>query len=175
MEKYIKSGEQFAIVRRWGEDFKGKRGQSIFNGIVENKEISKLTNDTWNGVYYYASRWYLCRFENGQKKEVCEEPFAYGFSVASMEHDKSTAFPKITTIIFDEFISRTGYLPDEFILFMNVCSTIIRDRNNVKIFMLGNTVNKYCPYFAEMGHTVPCWLFAHTKPPGTGQKQRIFQ
>ena len=34
---------------------------------------------------------------------------------------------------------------------MNVLSTIIRHRNNVKIFMLGNTVNKYCPYFSEMG------------------------
>lgn len=45
------------------------------------------------------------------------------------------------------------YLPDEFVLFMNVISTIIRQRDNVKIFMLGNTVNKYCPYFAEMGLT----------------------
>jgi hypothetical protein len=36
---------------------------------------------------------------------------------------------------------------------MNVLSTIIRDRENIKIFMLGNTVNKYCPYFSEMGLT----------------------
>jgi len=34
---------------------------------------------------------------------------------------------------------------------MNTISTIVRDRTNVKIFMLGNTVNKYCPYFNEMG------------------------
>ena len=34
---------------------------------------------------------------------------------------------------------------------MNVLSTIIRQRNNVTIYMLGNTVNKYCPYFKEMG------------------------
>ena len=43
------------------------------------------------------------------------------------------------------------YLPDEFVLFMNVLSTIIRERDNVKIFMLGNTVNQYSPYFNEMG------------------------
>ena len=36
---------------------------------------------------------------------------------------------------------------------MNTISTIVRQRNNVKIFMLGNTVNKYSPYFAEMGLT----------------------
>ena len=68
-----------------------------------------------------------------------------------MEHYKSTSYPSITTICFDEFISRNIYLSDEFIVFENVLSTIIRHRTNVKIFMLGNTVNKYCPYFKEMG------------------------
>lgn len=35
---------------------------------------------------------------------------------------------------------------------MNTLSTIIRYRDNVKIYMLGNTINKYNnPYFKEMG------------------------
>ena len=34
---------------------------------------------------------------------------------------------------------------------MSIISTIVRSRNDVTIFMLGNTVNKYCPYFVEMG------------------------
>ena len=34
---------------------------------------------------------------------------------------------------------------------MNTISTIVRQRTDVTIFMLGNTVNKYCPYFQEMG------------------------
>jgi hypothetical protein len=36
---------------------------------------------------------------------------------------------------------------------MNTISTIVRQRTDVTIFMLGNTVNKYCPYFKEMGLT----------------------
>src|SRR5699024_9979680 len=60
-------------------------------------------------------------------------------------------YPKVKTILFDEFISRTGYLTDEFVLFTNVISTIKRLRNDVKIFMLGNTISKFCPYFQEMG------------------------
>lgn len=36
---------------------------------------------------------------------------------------------------------------------MNTLSTIIRDRTDIKIFMLGNTINKNCPYFDEMGLT----------------------
>ncbi len=150
VKKWVERGEQTAIVRRWAEDLRGKRAQTIFSSLVSNGFISDITGGQWNGVYYYAGRWYLMATD-GDKKVVDSEPFAFAFAIASQEHDKSTSYPNITTIIFDEFISRTSYLPDEFVLFMNVISTIVRDRKNVKIFMLGNTVNKYCPYFNEMG------------------------
>ena len=150
LEQYIKDGSQMAIIRRWQDDFTGKRGATMFTAIVSNDEVNKLTNGEWNNIYYYGSRWYLCKTDN-DKRVLDETPFAYGFALTAMEHDKSTSYPKIKTICFDEFISRNAYLPDEFILFANTISTIIRQRNDVKIFMLGNTVNKYCPYFDEMG------------------------
>lgn len=152
IKKYIETGEQLAIVRRFQEDYKGKRGQVLFDAIVANGMIKDLTLGKWSSVYYYAGKWYLAKYDEKLKKTIHENnPFAYAFAISSMEHDKSTSYPNITTILFDEFLSRNGYFPDEFVIFMNVLSTIIRYRNNVKIFMLGNTVNKYCPYFAEMG------------------------
>lgn len=150
LQRYAEKGEQLAIVRRWQDDFTGKRGATMFDALIANDEITKATDGKWSSIYYYASRWYLCRYE-GEKRVTDETPFAYGFSISSMEHDKSTSYPYITTICFDEFLTRTTYLQDEFVLFMNVISTIIRHRTNVTIFMLGNTVNRYCPYFAEMG------------------------
>lgn len=152
LQRYADTGEQLAIVRRWNDDFTGKRGATMFDAIVSNGEISRLTHGKWTGVYYYASKWFLCRYDD-DKRTTDESPFAYGFSISAMEHDKSTSYPNITTICFDEFLSRNAYIPDEFVLFMNVVSTIIRHRTNVKIFMLGNTVNRYCPYFKEMGLT----------------------
>lgn len=153
VERFAESGEQLAIVRRWQDDFTGKRGGTMFDALVSNGEISKITKGEWTGVYYYGSKWFFCRYDEDGKRINHEKPFAYGFAISTMEHDKSTAYPEITTICFDEFLTRTAYLPDEFVLFMNVCSTIIRYRTNVKIFMLGNTVNRYCPYFKEMGLT----------------------
>lgn len=150
LERYVKHGEQTAIVRRWQEDFTGKRGVTLYDAIVANGEVTRLTGGEYTNIYYWGSKWYLCRYEDG-KRINAPEPFAYGFSISSMEHDKSTSYPLITTICFDEFITRTAYLPDEFVLFMNVISTIVRQRKNVKIFMLGNTVNKFNPYFVEMG------------------------
>lgn len=150
INNYAKTGKQMAIIRRWQEDFKGKRGQQMFDALVSNGEITKATNGKWTGIYYFGSRWYFCRYEEG-KRVTDERPFCFGFSIASMEHDKSTSYPDVNTVVFDEFISRGAYLPDEFVLFMNCLSSIIRNRRDVKIFMLGNTINKYCPYFAEMG------------------------
>lgn len=152
MEQYAKTGKQTAIVRRFREDFIGRRGASMFDALIANEEISKITKGNWTGVYYFSSRWFLCRFNEKGEREKDETPFCYGFALSSAEHDKSTSYPNIDTIVFDEFITRQMYLPDEFTIFQNVISTIIRQRTDIKIFMLGNTVNKYgCPYVNEMG------------------------
>lgn len=156
LEDYINSGyrNQLAIVRRWEEDFKGKNGQQMYESIVNLGWVKDLTHGKYNSVYYFSQRWYLCFYdEKGERIAVEEEPFAMGFSITSEEHYKSTSYPKVCTILFDEFITRQYYLPEEFVKFQNLLSTIIRLRDNVKIFMCGNTINKYCPYFAEMGLT----------------------
>lgn len=147
---FWETGGQLAVIRRWQDDYTGKRGSTMFDGIVNAGVISKITNGEWTGIYYFSSRWYFCRYDDG-KRITMETPFAFGFAITSQEHDKSTSYPMVKTILFDEFLTRSAYIPDEFVLFSNVLSTIIRQRDDVKIFMLGNTVNKYCPYFKEMG------------------------
>lgn len=152
LKNYIENGKQGAYLRRYREDFKGKRGDTMFDSIVANGLISQLTDGKWTCVKYYSDRWFLAKPDEETGRLITDpNPFCYGFSLAQMEHDKSTSYPNITTIVFDEFISRIGYLPNEFVLFMNVISTIVRQRDDVTIYMLGNTVNKYCPYFQEMG------------------------
>ena len=152
IKEFISTGKQGAYLRRYREDFRGKRGDQLFAAHVANGVISSLTNGEWTSVKYYAGRWYFSKFDPLLNKEVRDsDPFCFGFSLSEMEHDKSTSYPDITTIVYDEFITRSYYLPDEFVLFMNVLSTIIRGRYDVTIYMLGNTVNKFCPYFKEMG------------------------
>ena len=151
LERYKKNGEQFAYIRRWGEDIRKKNLSSLFSGHAENGRISSLFAGEWNQIYYGSAKFFLERINAEGEIERAVDNCGYAFDLNSMEHSKSLSFPRITTVIFDEFLSRSGYLPNEWILFANTLSTIIRHRNNVKIIMLGNTVNKYCPYFAEMG------------------------
>lgn len=143
--------EQGAIIRRWREDFRSKRGKNTFAEFVSNKTIEKLSKGKYNDIIYLSNTWFMA-YRNDKKVEY-STPFCYSFALSEMEHDKSTSYPNITTILFDEFITRSYYLQDEFVIFCNVLSTIIRDRDNVVIFMCGNTVNKYCPYFNELGLT----------------------
>lgn len=157
LEMYSSKKIQGAIIRRWRDDFIGKRGASMFDALVANNEITKIFKGEWTDVFYFSGRWYLCRYEE-DNRIIDETPFCYGFSITSVEHDKSTSYPNVGVILFDEFLTRSGYLPDEFVLFVNVISTIIRHKTEIngtpiKIFMCGNTVNKYCPYFNEMGLT----------------------
>lgn len=155
IKKHFESGEkeQGAIIRRWRDDFVGKRGQQMFAALVENGLVKKYSKGKWNNIRYYASKWYFCNYnpDTHELEASSEIPFCFGFALTSQEHDKSTSYPNITTVVFDEFITRGSYVPDEFVLFCNVLSTIIRERDNVIIYMLGNTINKYCPYFQEMG------------------------
>lgn len=151
LERYKKNGEQFAYVRRWGEDIRKKNLSNLFSGHAENGRINKIFEGEWNQIHYSSSKFYLERVNEKGEIERDDGCCGFAFDLNSMEHYKSTSFPKITTVIFDEFMSRNGYLPNEWVLFANTLSTIIRHRDNVKILMLGNTVNKYCPYFTEMG------------------------
>lgn len=152
IECYVKKGSQFAYIRRWEEDFRGKRGAGLFDGLVRDGVISELTDGEYNSIYFWSGRFYLSKFDKENLTRVnSPEPCGYAFAISTMEHDKSSSYPFIRNIIFDEFLTRTTYLVDEFVLFCNVLSTIIRDRDDVIIYMLGNTVNQYCPYFKEMG------------------------
>lgn len=151
-ERYFKNGEQFAYIRRYGEDIRPKNLGTLFAGHIENGAISAFSRGEWTSVDYSKQRFWAVRDEDGERI-LCDSPIGYAFDLNAMEHYKSTSYPRVTTIIFDEFMSRSGYLPNEWILFVNTVSTIVRHRNNIKIILLGNTVNKVCPYFQEMGLT----------------------
>lgn len=159
LQRYLKDGSQLGIIRRYREDFRGKRGSVLFDTLVcngeGNNEIEELTEGKYDGVTYYSGRWYLSKYDEKQNKPIPSPfPFAFAFALTEVEHEKSQSYPMIRTLCFDEMLTRNVYLPNEFLLFTSLISTLVRSRgpeDDIQIFMLGNTVNKYAPYFAEMG------------------------
>ena len=158
LDNYANDGKQMAIVRRYLDDIMPSKISTIFAGIVKNgyiRDLYKNTPEKWTDVVYSKRKFYLARWDKGkddEKKLVTDKnPFAYVFAVTEEEDYKQNSYPDITTIFFDEFLSRTGYLSDEFVIFCNIVSTIKRLRTDVTIWLVGNTINQYCPYFTEMG------------------------
>lgn len=161
VEDYVQNGRQSVIVRRNDLDFLRGRGRVMFDGLVANGEISRLTGGEWTGVTFIGREWYFCRTDSKIGLVHDETWFCRAMSLSTAMHDKSTSYPGVYNVIFDEFIAKT-YMDDEFGIFMNVLSTVIRDRTGIRVFMLGNTINRFCPYFKEMGlkHVM-------TQKPGT--------
>lgn len=140
-----------AYIRRYAMDIKGHRGQQVFAGNVANGQVEKYSKGKYNGIRFKSRRWTFILKDEDENILAESSPFCYAFALAEYEHDKSTTYPDITIIGFDEFISRDLYLEDEFTLLANVLSTIIRQRGDAKIYLLANTVNMYSPYFKELG------------------------
>lgn len=71
---------------------------------------------------------------------------------------KSIPFPDARVGIFEEFVTTDrfrGYLPHEVEVFLDVDSTIDRNRDQLRWFMLGNMVQAVTPYMTYWDHGMP--------------------
>lgn len=154
IEDYYNNGNAFGYIRRWGEDIKQYLMKQVFDSLTINGVIEKITNGVYNSVKYKNRCFYLYKFDDELNTEIVDDiPCGYVFALSEMERDKSISFERVRNILFEEFLTRKIYIPDEFVIFMQLLSTIIRNKDNVKIFMLANTISKQNPYFSEMGLT----------------------
>lgn len=85
------------------------------------------------------------------------ELVGYGIALSTSNILKSTAFPKVKNIIFDEFILDVGtyhYLKNEVTKLLDAYETVFRLREG-RIFFLGNAVSIDNPYFNYFNLTLP--------------------
>ena len=143
IDKFFESGckSQFAFVKRYEEDIKTKYMSEVFNPFIDY--ILEKYN---HHVKFYRGQWLV--YEDGTEGKLNDcKVMGYAFSLANVNRTKATSYPNIDTILFEEFMSiDCSYLNDELNLFLNLVSTIVRYRHNVKIFMLANAISKYSPY-----------------------------
>lgn len=149
IERFFKYGYKSAYIRRLKEDL---RPTNLANLVTPHLDkIIKLSKGKYNKIRYYRGEFSFI-FED-EKGEVLEksDTFIKTFSLNTWESSKGADNGYFDVIIFDEFLTRDFYLRDEFIVFTQILSSLLRDRDGSIIFMIANTVNKFCPYFSEMG------------------------
>lgn len=145
LDKYFTKGEQFVIAKRYAEDMSSTICASMLVPLYDY-----VLEEYGYYIRFYQGKWFAT-----QDKDIPitkQEIIGYAQSLNTVERFKGSQFPKVTTIIFEEFMSlKNNYLNDEISLLLNLVSTIARKRNNVKIFMLGNAISKYSPYSEALG------------------------
>lgn len=159
LQIYHDTGKQGGLIRRYIDFIKAPKRSTIFDDRIRRGKIKdryKDTKEQWTGVVYRHQRFFLAKTiesPDGKQKPIIDQtPFRYVFALSSTASYDENQYPGITTIFFDEMRSRNGYLPQEFVKFQVLISDIKRDRQDVTIYMVGNTINQYgCPYFLEMG------------------------
>lgn len=142
IKDFIKNGNEFIYLRRYETDL--KRVDNYFDDII----VEEIFDDH----AFKVTR---------EKTFMIDERLAgYAIPLSKAQSYKSTSFPKVNKIIFDEFILEKGslhyiqgdYEPEVFIGF---CESVFRSRDNVRAFLLANSVTMNNPYFKFWDITFP--------------------
>ena len=139
---FLKTGEEFAYIRRYKEELKesvgSKEKQKFFNQILDAFPDHEFRN-TKNTLYI--------------DDRIC----GYALSLSTAHILKSASYDKVKWIIFDEFIIDKGvyrYLSNEVEQLLDLLETIGRLRD-VRILFLGNAINSTNPYFIYFNLSLP--------------------
>ena len=135
---------QFAYIRRWDLEIKGRDVEQYFADMP----ISKITDGLFDLVTVYQRRIYFAHTDPETGRALRGKEIGHCFAITQETHYKSLAFPKVGFAIFEEFITDSGYLEKEPARLFNLLSTIFRRRSG-RVFLVGNTISRACPYFGE--------------------------
>lgn len=139
---FIKKKEQFAYVRRYDSEFDTK--EQFFDDILENEEFPG---------YEFSVKGYKGfireKVEEGEEENEWEI-LCFFIPLSISQRYKSTPFPRVTKIFFDEFVIDKGnirYVKNEVEVFLELFSTIDRKRDETVVFFLANNISLVNPYF----------------------------
>lgn len=152
--EYMQSRTPSAYIRRLDTMLEAANIATLFDPQLDL--IKKLSDGKYNTIIYKTHAFFLARYEDtktGGRVKTAQDtkPFCRTYAINTFETTKGADRGKVYSVCFDEFITRSFYLTNEFVLYQQLLSTIVRNRPGVKFWLIANTVNKSCPYFREMG------------------------
>lgn len=117
--------------------------------------VKKITDGKYNSILYDSKRFYYCnRDEKGNinKVDIAAECFCHVEATDNVDNIKSLYNnSKASYVILDEFINASGVNREmDFLNLCQVLSTYRRNRLDMKIVLLANTINPYNQLFKEL-------------------------
>ena len=140
INQFLKKGNKFLYLRRYKEERK-KALAKFFTDVGEEFQDTELK-------------------VKGDNFYINQEIAGYSAVLTQAQDYKGSAYTDVKNIIFDEYPiekNKRYYLPGEGMIIMGMLDSFLRNRSDVKIFILGNATNdiEYSPLFTFFNLELP--------------------
>lgn len=145
LKKFLKTGEQFIYLRRYKTEL--------------DTALATFWSDIQSAGYYEDYELKVKKSKMLTEFTCNGETCGYAVPLSTANILKSTAFPKVKTIVFDEFLldvmsGTYRYLKNEVQMVMDIIETVGRLRD-IQVIFLGNATSQVNPYFAYLDLSLP--------------------
>lgn len=147
VEKYLRTGKRFILMRRWKDEITTEKVERYFADI----DVESLTDGKYNCITIYRKQLFLSYYDNETYKTAKGEKIGYVVALSQEQNYAGSSFLDVEDVIYEEFMSRNEYISHEPDRLMNFISTVDRKRNIVKVWLVGNTISRVCPYLNDWG------------------------
>lgn len=147
IESSIENKERFVLIRRWKDEITTDKIERYFADV----DVPALTDNKYNCIIAYRKQLFFATYDINTGKTKRGEKIGYYMALSTEQNYAGGSYLDVTNMIFEEFMSRSEYIHDEPDKLMNLYSTIDRKRHKVRLWLVGNTITRVCPYLTEWG------------------------
>ena len=148
VEKSVTERKRFMLIRRWKEEIKPEKIEQYFLDV----DIYKLTEGKYNCLSLYKGKIWLSNYDPEAKPQIKRGDYiGYVVALSTEQTYAGASYLDVENMIFEEFMARGAYLPHEPDKLMNLYSTVDRKRGTTKLWLVGTTISRVCPYIEEWG------------------------
>ena len=156
LEDFYNDNAQFIKLCRYKDELKAIHQKQWFTEInIETLHKYDIHIEYRGNTYYINEHKKYIKDGELLVNEFCKSGEVLGKVIPIMRQQnyKSINYEKVNNIIFDEFALQNdyGYSIDEVENFKSLLSTIVRIREDIKVYFIGNVLTPYNPYFQMFG------------------------
>lgn len=137
--------DRFFLLRR----FEAEISNTYVEKYFADCDIKRITNNEYTCIDIYRKEIYFANIDEKTRKPKRGIKIGYVGALSTEQNYAMQSYLDVKNIIFEEFMTRSVYLKDEPDKLMNFFSTIDRKRNVVKIWLVGNSISRVCPYLSD--------------------------
>lgn len=142
---YLETGKRFILLRRFREEITAGMIEQYFGDV----DVARLTNGKYDCIVSYRKHIFFAKYDVEKMKAIRGEKIGYAMALNTEQNYAGGSFLDVSDIIFEEFMTRSRYLNNEVSKLMNLYATVDRKRGTTKLWLVGNSISRVCPYIYE--------------------------